>query len=336
MANEIIDMHIHFGAPRDEQSGCYWSEKFEKTAAYWAMLLLTKSLFKKVDINRVRKNLLDAVNGSKYVHKGVFLAMDQVYDENGGVHPEQTHLHVPNHYLADLAQQNPRVFWGASVHPYRNDWESELDYCLENKAVLCKLIPSSQMFKPDHPKCTRLYQKLAEHNLPLLCHAGPEYAIPTSDETYNTYNNPKYLRTALDNGVTVIIAHCALPYFWVFDTDYHDDYEDFLSLFDDAESHGWNLYADLSAFCTPSRAPYIDEIKRRIPANRLLFGSDYPVPLFELSYNKSKNFFSWLRFIIKIAFTKNPLDKNYKLIEGMKFDNSVFTNASRLFELIRY
>jgi len=33
-------MHIHFGAPEDVQSGCYWSKEFEKTAAYLAMLLL--------------------------------------------------------------------------------------------------------------------------------------------------------------------------------------------------------------------------------------------------------------------------------------------------------
>jgi len=49
------------------------------------MLLLTKSLFKKVDIHRVKKHLLGVINGAKQVDKSVILAMDEVYDENGVV-----------------------------------------------------------------------------------------------------------------------------------------------------------------------------------------------------------------------------------------------------------
>ncbi len=336
MNNEIIDIHVHFGAPRDEQSGCFWSEEFTKTAAYYAMLLLTKSLFKKVNIQLIKKHLLGTINGSKYVNRSVLLAMDQVYDENGASHPEWTHLFVPNRYVAILAKNNKRVLFGASVHPYRSDWSQELDYCLENKAVLCKWIPSSQMINPSHPKCIPFYKKLAEHQLPLLCHAGPEYAIPTSDKTYIEFNNPKYLRTALEEGVTVIIAHCSLPYFWFLDADYQDDFKEFLKLFNDAEKNGWNLYADLSAICTPFRSPYIDKIKSHVPAERLLFGSDYPIPLSELSYNKSTNFFSWVRFVLKVVSMRNPLDKNYLLVKEMGFDECIFTNASHLFKNIKY
>ena len=332
MNSGIIDIHIHFGAPKDEQSGCYWSEEFTETAAYYAMLLLTKSRFKRVNIRRVRKHMLRTINRSKYVHRSVLLAMDQVYDEQGAVHPEWTHLFVPNRYMADLAKDNDRVLFGASVHPYRGDWSEELDYCLESKAVLCKWIPSSQMINPAHAKCIPFYRKLADHRLPLLSHAGPEYALPTSDKAYEEFNNPKYLRTALDQGVTVIVAHCALPYFWLLDVDYQDDFKEFLKLFEDSERNGWNLYADLSAICSPLRSPYVDEIMDHVPPERLLFGSDYPIPLSELSYNKSKSFPSWLRFVLRVALMKNPLDKNYLLVREMGFDDSVFTNASGLFQ----
>ena len=336
MTNEIIDMHIHFGAPHDAQSGCYWSKDFEKTAAYFAMLLLTKSLFKRVDINRLKKNLLSVINGSKHVDKSVLLAMDEVYDEKGQVHKEWTHLHVPNRYLASLARENGRVLFGASIHPYRGDWEEELDFCLENKAVLCKWIPSSQMINPTHPRCADFYFKLADHKLPLLCHSGPEYAIPTSNEKYNQFNNPKYLRNALELGVTIIIAHCALPYFWLLDVEYQDDFREFLRLFKDAEKWGWNLYADVSAITGPLRLPYIEKILQQIPRERLLFGSDYPIPLSELSYNKSTNFFAWLKFVTKVMFMKNPLDKNYLIVKEMGFGERLLTNAERLFSLIRY
>ncbi|MFH1943934.1 MAG: amidohydrolase family protein [bacterium] len=336
MNGSVIDVHIHFGAPKDEESGCYWSDEFMETAAYLAMLLITKSLFKKVNIERVRKHLLGAINGSEYVDQSVVLAMDEVFDEHGIPHPEWTHLYVPNRYLVRLAKENERVLVGASVHPYRSDWREQLDYCLENRAVLCKWIPSSQLIDPTHSKCIAFYQKLADHRLPLLCHAGPEHVIPTSDKSYIEYNNPKYLRKALDRGVTVIVAHCAVPYFWIFDAEYQDDFEEFLKLFDEAERRGWNLYADVSAFASPLRSPYIDRIKERVPAERLLFASDYPVPISEICYNKSTNFFSWLCFILKVAFMKNPLDKNYHLIKEMAFGDSIFTNASRLFRDIEY
>ncbi len=333
MENNIIDVHLHFGAPADEQSGCYWSEKFEKTAAYYAMRLITNSLFRKITLQRMQKHLLNVINGAKFVSRSVVLALDEVYDEQGRVHPDMTHLHVPNSYLVHLKKTNPRILLGASVHPYRNDWQDELDYCIENGAVLCKWIPSSQQIKPDHSKCMPFYKKLARAGLPLLAHAGPEYAIPTSNKQFDVYNNPKYLRKALDEGVTVILAHCAMPYFAFLDTDYYDDFEDFLKLFKEAEHNSWNLYADLSAIATPLRAPYVETVRNEIPPDRLLFGSDYPIPASEFSYNKIRGFFSWIKYVFKVWTTKNPLDKNYRIVKKMKFGDEVFANAAKLFSI---
>ena len=339
MNSEIIDLHVHFGAPKDEKSGCYWSKKFTEQPAYYAMLLLTKSLFKRITIKTVKKHLLKTINRSKLVDKVVMLAMDQVYDKSGTVHPESTHLHVPNNYVAQLAKENKRILFGASVHPYRSDWSEELDYCLENRAVLCKWIPSSQMIDLTHEKCLNFYKKLARHKLPLLCHAGPEYAIPTSSESYNKFNNPKYLRNALDEGVTVIVAHCAMPYWGLLDYDYQDDFEEFLRLFEEAERKGWNLYADLSAICTPFRIGYVREIKEKtknISHGRLLFGSDYPIPLSELCFTKRRWPYPWIKYVLQVLTMKNPLDKNYQLIKEMGFDEAIFTHANTLFSSIQY
>ena len=335
MKDEIIDMHLHFGSPPDAASGCFWSDEFAKSVAYYAILLITRSLFKKIDFERVKSTMLSTINGSKYVHKSVLLALDLVYDKQGQPHPELTHLHVPNQFLATLSREHERVLWGASVHPYRKDWETQLDFCLENGAVLCKLIPSSQMFNPADSLCISFYKKLAAHNLPLLCHCGPEPAIPTSDKQFNEFNNPKYLRTALDLGVTVIIAHCALPYFWIFDVEYQDDYREFLKLVAESRQKNWRLYADLSALTTPTRNPYIEEIQRIVPPERLLFGSDYPVPVFEMSYQKSTSFFHRVYFMLKMLFVQNLLDKNYLLIKKMGFDDQIYTNAKKVFNEIK-
>jgi mannonate dehydratase len=332
---QVLDFHVHFGSPRDTASGCYWSKAFERTAAYAAMLLLTRSAFKKVDFGRVKQHLFSVVNGSNQVAGAVFLALDQVYERDGTGRPDRTHLHVPNRCILGFAQENFRILFGASVHPYRTDWEQELDSCIENGAVLCKWIPSSQRIDPSDPKCGPFLRKLADHRLPLLCHAGLEYSIPPADPDAIRFNNPGRLRYALDEGVTVVVAHCSLPYFWILDTEYQDDFREFLALFDEAERKRWKLYADLSALTGFFRAPYIREEILRLPHERLVFGSDYPIPLSELSYHRPVHFFNWLRFLFRVGRLKNPLDKNAAIIRGMGFRDCVFTNAQSLISSIR-
>jgi predicted TIM-barrel fold metal-dependent hydrolase len=337
LSKPIIDIHVHFGAPDDPASGCYWSDEFAESPAYIAMLLLTKLLFRKVDISRIKKHLFKTVNESKCVDQFVLLALDQVYDELGHVHKERTHLYVPNQYLASLAGANDRILFGASVHPYRDDWEQELDDCLGKGAVLCKWVPSSQMIDPSHHKCANMYQKLARHRLPLLCHVGPEYAVPSDAPHPERYNHPDLLVPALDKGVIVIMPHCAMPYFGPLDKPIYEQYfEDFLNLMDKADANGWNLYADLSAICIPTRSKYVSRVINRVAPKRLLFGSDYPILLTEFCYHRGETFWARLMFIIKMAFMENLLDKNYYLIKEMGFDESVFTNASELFANIKY
>ena len=336
MGDPVIDVHIHFGVPDDPASGGFWSEEFARSPAYYAMLLITRSLFKRVDYGKIKEVMFAVLDDSKYTEKAVFLALDKVYDKDGNPHDEKTHLYVPNSCIIRLAGENDKVLFGASVHPYRPDWEEELNSCLAKGAVLCKWIPSTQLINPENDRCLPLYHKLALHDLPLLCHCGPEYAIPTSDPIYAVYNNPKYLRTALDMGVTVIIAHCATPYWGSLDVDYQDDFEEFLKLFREADAKGWKLYADLSAVCTPFRSPYIEKVIDAIPSSRLLYGSDYPIPISDVCFKKSKKFLFWLSSLAKTLFMKNLLDKNYMLIKEMGFDDCVYSNAAKLFNAIRY
>jgi mannonate dehydratase len=263
--------------------------------------------------------------------------MDKVYDLNGEIKQnerENTHLYVPNSFIIELSKKYACILFGASVHPYRKDWKEELEFCIQNGAVLCKWIPSSQQIDVTNQKCFPIYDFLAQHKLPLLIHSGPEYSIPTSDDSFIEMNNPKYLRPALERGVTIIIAHCALPYFGEFDTKYLDDMAEFYKLFEESKNKPWELYADLSALAEPLRNTYIPEIKARIPQDRILFGSDYPLPASELSFKKTNNIFKWIKLTVKAFTIGNPIDKNYFVINKMGFDKAIFTNASGLFERI--
>jgi predicted TIM-barrel fold metal-dependent hydrolase len=338
MNDEIIDVHVHFGAPKDVDSGCYWSSAFEKGIAYFAMRLITNNLFGKITIQRVKKHLLKTINGSKHVKKTVLLALDQVYDEDGNLCKDKTHLYVPNSYLIDLASENNTIsgnntiLFGASIHPYSPDWENELQYCLENNAVLCKWIPSSQQIDPMHPKCLPFYEKLAEYNLPLLCHVGPEAAIPPFDKPSQELNSPRFLRPALDAGVKVIAAHAALP---LLPPPLESDqaYQELVALFQEMESKNWQLYTDLSAINLGPRHLYIDKIKEDIPSQCLVFGSDYPIPILDISQKPHLSIWHWLKHFFQTIFIKNPLDKNYALIKNMDFDESLYHNASNILRL---
>jgi len=276
------------------------------------------------------------LNTARYTEKAVFLAMDRVYDKEGNPHDEKTQLYVPNSYIIQLAKEHNKILFGASVHPYRPDWEQELNYCLDNRAVLCKWIPSSQLINPANETCIPFYKKLAQSNLPLLCHAGPEYAIPNSYLYSVAYNNPRCLRTALDVGVTIIIAHCATPYWGAIDVDYQDDFDELLRLFREADLKGWKLYADLSAICTPFRSPYIKQVQAEISSNRLIYASDYPIPISAIGYKNKQNYISLIGSIVRSALTNNQLDKNYLLIKEMGFGDGIFFNAAGLFKKIKY
>jgi uncharacterized protein len=339
---KVIDIHIHFGAPGQNGSqvhGCYWSPNFEKTAAYWAFRLITGTLFGKIDFDRAKSTMSAVVGSSTKVDKCVFLALDQVYDEHGDTDlTNWTNLYVENKTIVELAASNPRILFGASIHPYRLDWQAELDYCLDNKAVLCKWLPSAQCIDPDHPKCIPFYQALAACNLPLLCHVGPELSIPTSNNYYEQFNNAKHLRRALSEGVTVIFAHSSLP-FEPASLDGDDAYQQFKAIMDEAKTHGygdqWKAYADISALCL-LRSSYVPTLLRDVEASQLIFGSDYPIPMIDFAHKEVPSIWDWISHFWETLTAKNMLDKNYLLLEDMGFPPEVFTAAEELFAKIDY
>jgi predicted TIM-barrel fold metal-dependent hydrolase len=339
--DKVIDVHVHFGAPGNDGQpvhGCYWSERFERSVAFWAFRFLTGTIFGRMSFERSQAKITKLLDKSSKVDQIVLLALDQVYDRQGDSDlPNWTNLFVDNSAIVDLAAADDRVLFGASVHPYRLDWEEQLDYCLEHKAVLCKWLPSAQAIDPGDPKCDRFYDKLAAHRLPLLCHVGLERSIPTCHDSYNQFNNAKYLVRALDKGVPVIFAHSSLP-FEPTDLDQDPDFQDFLGVMADARTNGWQAYADISALCM-LRATYIPRLLDLIPADRFLFGSDFPIPMLSLGPRSMPNLLDRLWHLIDAVFTRNLLDKNYKNLEDFDFPHAphdVFTAAGDLFAQIAY
>ena len=75
MGEEIIDVHIHFGASLDPESGCYWSDEFESGVAFVSLRPIVYGLLRKLDIKHIKKHMLKLITKSKYVDKSGLLAL---------------------------------------------------------------------------------------------------------------------------------------------------------------------------------------------------------------------------------------------------------------------
>ena len=197
----------------------------------------------------------------------VILAHEEVYRQDGQKLPFGS-MFVPNHYVLRLAQQFPQFLPGVSIHPARPDALDELDRCLDQGAVLLKLLPNCQNVDCSRPAYRPFWERLAAARLPLLAHTGGEHTVP---QYQPAYANPANLLLPLACGVTVIAAHCGSAS-GLRDPDYLPA---LLHLMD-----RWpNLYGDLSALNLPLRSAAFPALLRPRYQDRLLHGSDFPVPI---------------------------------------------------------
>ena len=334
---KVVDIHVHIGGTGDSGSGCRMSPHFVLSPAFGAMLIALKASPFEIKDEKIKEIIVGVINASKKIDHAVVLALDGVY-RNGEYSKDESHLVVPNKYVREIAKENKRILFGASVHPYRerNAMLAEAGSCIDNGAVLFKWIPSAQQIDPGDERCVPFYELLAEKGVPLLCHTGAELAVPTSRFDANGFNDPRKLKAALDKGVKVIASHCAAPYLGGIlpaDRDYFDPLMDMLM---HAEGNKWQLFADISAFCTPTRISYLHKVNTfidggKIPPSRFLFGSDFPIPIIDI--NVFDNPLDFREMLDHVKEDGNPLDNNYEILKKFGIHDSIFTNAADVLKL---
>ena len=230
-------------------------------------------------VERMRNLLDDMRPGVKLL----LLAFDASVTEAGEVSWERTSFHVPNDYAMRIAQRDAQCFeWAASVHPYRRDCVEQLEAAAEKGARALKWLPAAMGIDPASKLCDPFYSAIARLGLPLLTHAGLERAVRGTDA--QELGNPLRLRRALDQGVRVVVAHCA-SLGQNRDSDRGangpavDNFELFARLMDEPRYAG-RLYGDISAMTQTARAgaALSAVIRREDWHARLLNGSDYPLP----------------------------------------------------------
>ncbi|MBI5477106.1 MAG: amidohydrolase family protein [Ignavibacteriales bacterium] len=285
---------------------------------------------------------------SKEIDGIVLLGLDAVYSPaTGELDRKKTDLWVSNKFLSakvkelnrrlqnetDPRKKAKRFFFGASISPNRkNDWEAELNFVLaQPEAVLIKLIPSTQHIELKDERHKGFYKALAEKKMPLLCHVGPEYSFPEGLRN-KKLDNFRYLENALKEGVTVIAAHCASP---VFPTIDKDEIKEFYSFMKDVNAGGEiKLWADTSALSLSTRLPLIPKILKTFPAEWLVHGTDFPIPVDGWTHLPLITHDITPKEYIDICRTKNTLDRDVKIKRAHGFSDSILENADKVLRMI--
>jgi hypothetical protein len=222
----------------------------------------------------------------------LMLAFDQNVDSDGRLRPDYSPFYTPNEYVLAVASEHEELLACASIHPYRPDAVDRLDAVAAAGARAIKWLPNARGIDPESPLCAQFYRRLAELDLPLISHAGREYAVHT--DALQELGNPLRLRTALDAGVRVVVAHCA-SLGSMLDTDAGDSgtkataFDLFMRMMREPRYEG-RLFGDISAVTQVNRGVRVvrDLLRARELHPRLVNGSDYPVAALRILFSPTR------------------------------------------------
>ncbi|MEW6051088.1 MAG: hypothetical protein AB1644_08535 [Candidatus Zixiibacteriota bacterium] len=367
----IVDMHFHVGLVGDTWPHLgRMSHEYRSLPVYKIFLLYAHVEEDQVCDAVLKEKTLEVINSSG-VDKVVCLALDPVCTEAGQRAESRSHLWVDNEYVIELRNElEDRILLGASVHPYDLQFKERVKQYVDKGAVLLKWLSSAQQIDLAHPKVGDALEFLATVKpggkpLPLLLHCGPEYAIPSTDSRTTSFDylhwstwdsvvnffrfSKKWhkpdiprivqnLERGLTAGAVISFAHCGLPYFFggvlggLFEHSEFDQVAELLRRTAAGEFQGKCL-ADISALATPLRKNYFSKV-RTLPQELLLYGSDFPTPVFELSADAGE-MIEDLRAVLdghldRIAIPQdNLLDVNLRELRNAFPGSPVFTNFAR-------
>lgn len=285
----LWDSHTHLIGVGHNNSGVWINPKMQQLLSplhyvryYFYMDASCVSSEHDIDSDYI-KRLLRLMDDFPKGARLMLLAFDYCRDNKGQRVLSYSPFHVPNDYAATLAERYPDKFaWIASIHPYREDGVEVLEAAVARGAKAVKWLPPVMGIDPASAQCDRFYAAMQRLGIPLLTHTGDEHAF--ANVIAQHFGNPLRLRRALDHGVKVIMAHCAVDGENV-DLDkgkqgpVASNFAFFTRMMEEPRYQGL-LFADISAL---TRINHMDEalkviVKRSEWHPRLINGSDYPLP----------------------------------------------------------
>ncbi len=315
----VIDVHVHLVAI-SRTSGCLLNPRAAGPLMNVAERLALRAFARDTaDFDRrARAYLHTLVEGSGVDAVGL-LALDGVYDEQGRLDERHTSVLISNDYLFEVAGDSNRFLPIPSINPQRRDALDELERVSEMGAVAIKTLPNAQRFDPDDRRYEPFWRRMADLDLPLLAHTGSEFTLP---QLQKSYGDPFRLRRALGEGATVIAAHCGTGG-GRFLTEHFRHWLRMLGQFP-------RLYGDASALVSPGRLPFLRQVlSHQIARERLVLGSDYPVPVTPALLTRTLG----LRDALRLQRIGNPLRRNLETLRAAGMPAAVETRAGRILRL---
>jgi uncharacterized protein len=314
-------MHVHLVGNGSGGTGCWLRVKgwHRPLAGLMLRQIGLPSCAMHGDLDRLYAERLVQLARTSSLSAIVILAHDEVYSEQGRVMEGIGSFYVPNDYVLNLAREHPEFLPAVSIHPARLDALEELDRCVADGAVMMKCLPNCHNIDCNDRRYLKFWEKMAAVGLPLLAHTGGEHTVPV---VRKDLSDPRTLELPLQCGVKVIAAHCATKS-GLFDREY-------FHVFADMTRRHPNLYGDTSAFNVPIRGRHVRECLREPLLERMLHGSDYPVPVHG-HFAWAKGYVDWRTFR-QWERQPNILERDYQLKRAMGFPPESFT---RIWQILR-
>jgi predicted TIM-barrel fold metal-dependent hydrolase len=278
------------------------------------------------------KTLISCVRNSKHIEKIALFGIDEKIDENGNLLHKDTTVCASNDDTLEVFLQNKDVvipFF--SINPLRKDALKLIDNYADLGFKGAKFMQNYWEIDTNDIKFAPYFEKLKARNLPLIFHIGSESSLPSN----RRYESLDMIDQALKIGVKVIVAHMALSYeplriFNAFRRNPKYFSQDYFKLLDMLEKYD-NLYADISALLTPVRAKVLRHLADNFAVhNKLLYGSDYPVPFLIMLNSYDLPLFKRL----KLVFEKNPFDRYAKTImEYFPPQSPIYANYKKVLDI---
>ena len=326
MIRRAIDIHCHAAGTGAGESGCFVSPRLRRSWKYRFYLrafgVTEEELLRQGD-GLILERLSSGVAGSGRVDAAVVLALDGVVGDNGRLDLDQTELYVPDAFVAQECRKHDNLLFGASINPRGWDALERLERAAADGAVLVKWLPSIQFIDPANPRFVPFYRRLRELGLPLLCHTGEEESFTRAR---NELGDPERLRLPLEEGVTVIAAHCASNGRNCGEANF----DRFLRLCREFP----NLYGDVSALTQANRLGHLPRVLAREELKgRLLFGTDMPLAATAIVSPWFQLFRLPLGEIRRIAAIPNPWDRDVALKLALGMPEEILGNGAQLIKV---
>jgi len=225
--------------------------------------------------------------------KVVLLAFDYFYNENGVVNKDHSTFHIDNEYVYNLSKKYPQYFIPAiSIHPARKDAVVKLEKWAQKGVKFIKWLPNAQGIEPNLKKYIPYYSVVKKYDMVIISHTGHEKAV--EGDQYQKFGDPWHFKLPLSMGVKVIMSHvaslgdCHLK--GGNDEKMQSCFKSFTEVFND-KSYKNNLYGEMSGINIYTRVgkPMSYLLQHPEMKNRLINGSDYPLPAINILYRTGQH-----------------------------------------------